>query len=70
MADCPNRQRNLKDCTCTYTACGKRGMCCECVAQHRAAGEIPGCFFTAAGEASYDRSVRSFIRDQSQGTRR
>jgi len=65
MADCPNRERNLKDCTCTYTACGKHGLCCECIAQHRAVGEIPGCLFTKAGEATYDRSVRAFIRDQS-----
>jgi hypothetical protein len=64
MADCPNRQRNLEDCTCTYTACGKRGLCCACVAQHRAMGEIPGCFFTAAGERTYDRSVAAFVRDQ------
>jgi len=63
MADCPNKQRNLKDCTCTYS-CGKRGVCCECVAQHRAVGEIPGCFFTKAGEATYDRSVRALVRDR------
>jgi Domain of unknown function (DUF6485) len=64
MTDCPNRERNLKDCTCTYTACNKQGLCCECVAQHRAIGEIPGCFFTAAGEATYDRSVRALARDR------
>lgn len=64
MANCPNKERNMEGCTCTYS-CSKRGMCCECVAQHRAAGEIPGCFFSAAGERTYDRSVRAFIRDQS-----
>ena len=29
----------------------------ECVAYHRAKGQVPGCFFSKAGEASYDRSV-------------
>jgi len=64
MAKCPNQERNLKGCTCTYASCGKRGLCCECVAQHRAAGEIPGCFFTRSGERSYDRSVANFVRDR------
>ena len=64
MADCPNQARNLKDCTCTYTSCGKRGMCCECVANHRASGQLPGCFFTKKGEATYDRSFAGFIKDR------
>ncbi len=64
MADCPNKKKNLENCTCSYTACGKRGLCCECVTQHRAAGEIPGCFFSTAGERSYNRSVANFIRDR------
>jgi hypothetical protein len=64
MADCSKQKKNLQGCTCSYTACGKRGLCCECVAQHRAAGEIPGCFFSAAGERTYNRSVANFIRDR------
>jgi hypothetical protein len=55
------KDMNLKDCTCTYS-CSKRGLCCECVAYHRAAGELPGCFFTKAGEKTYDRSVGNFIK--------
>lgn len=62
MADCPNKEKNLKDCTCTYS-CGKRGLCCECVALHRASGQIPGCFFTKNGEATYDRSIAALARD-------
>lgn len=60
---CPNREENLKFCTCTY-ACDKRGLCCECVAAHRKKGQIPGCFFTEAGEATWDRSVEQLCRDR------
>ncbi|AKJ65124.1 DUF6485 family protein [Kiritimatiella glycovorans] len=63
MADCPNIERNKAECTCTYP-CGKKGLCCECVRMHRAAGEIPGCFFSAEGEATYNRSVRALCRDR------
>ena len=66
MAKCQNAQQNLKECTCTYESCGNRGMCCACVAQHRAAGQIPGCFFTRSGEAAYDRSVKRFIKDRAE----
>jgi len=52
-------------CTCTYTSCDKRGTCCKCVMYHREKGEIPGCFFSAKGERSYDRSLRNFIKDKS-----
>ena len=55
-------EKNLKNCTCTYTSCSKRGKCCECVAYHRKNNELPGCFFTPEGERSYDRSVENFIR--------
>jgi hypothetical protein len=63
MAACPNLEKNRAACTCTY-ACAKRGLCCECVAAHRAKGQIPGCFFSTAGEARYDRSAAAFCRDQ------
>lgn len=55
------KEQNLKDCTCTYTACSKRGMCCDCVTSHRMRGEIPGCFFPPEGEKTYDRSIRNFV---------
>jgi len=42
------REENLKDCTCTYQ-CPRRGLCCECVAHHRAKNQIPGCFFQRRG---------------------
>ncbi len=56
------KEENKIDCTCTYMSCSKRGMCCDCVAHHRENGEIPGCFFTAAGERTYDRSIANFIK--------
>lgn len=57
---------NKIDCTCTATTCSKRGMCCECVRYHREKNEIPGCFFSAAAERSWDRSVANFIRTQKE----
>jgi len=58
-----NKNSNLNNCTCTYSPCSRKGLCCECVAYHRKNGEIPGCFFTKNGEATYDRSITAFLRD-------
>ena len=55
---------NLKNCTCTYLSCSRRGQCCACVMHHRRSGEIPGCFFTKEGEAAYDRSLAAFRKDR------
>jgi hypothetical protein len=64
MAGCQNQKSNLKGCLCTYASCERRGKCCECVAYHRANGQLPGCFFTKAGEAAYDRSLEAFLKDR------
>ncbi len=64
--DCPNQEQNKDDCACTYMSCSKRGKCCECVAQHRAAGELPGCFFPPDVEKTYDRSIEKFIEINSR----
>ena len=66
MTACINKEKNLEGCTCTYS-CGRRGVCCECVAYHRAKNAIPACFFTAAGEAKYDRSFSAFCKDCAAG---
>ena len=63
--DCPSKQANLAACTCTYEPCGRKGICCECVAYHRRSGELPGCYFSEAAERTYDRSIAAFIRDSS-----
>ena len=59
-----NKQTNKASCTCTYEPCPRKGVCCECVVYHRKNGELPGCYFSKTGEASYDRSIRAFIRDR------
>ncbi|MDR0600066.1 MAG: DUF6485 family protein [Treponema sp.] len=51
---------NKKNCTCTFT-CGHKGICCECVDNHRRKGELPGCYFPKEVEPSGDRSISGFI---------
>ena len=55
---------NLKNCSCTYEPCSRKGLCCDCVAYHKAAGELPACFFDEAAEKTYDRSIDNFIAAQ------
>lgn len=50
-----------RTCSCTYEPCPRKGACCDCVAYHRAAGELPGCLFSGEAERTYDRSVENFI---------
>ncbi|MHA1301519.1 MAG: DUF6485 family protein [Candidatus Helarchaeota archaeon] len=54
-------EKNIKNCTCTYLSCNKRGKCCECIKYHRVRGELPGCLFPPEVEKTYDRSIRAFI---------
>jgi len=57
------KSNNLKACNCTYP-CSKKGLCCECIAYHRAQGELPACYFSDKAEKSYDRSVDNYQRDR------
>lgn len=57
--DCKNKEKNLKRCNCTYP-CERKGICCECIAYHARMKELPACFFTKEGEATYDRSIEAF----------
>jgi len=59
--ECKEKQ-NLKRCTCSYEPCSRKGLCCECVAYHLRNRELPGCFFPAAAERTYDRSFEHFAR--------
>jgi hypothetical protein len=62
MSQCANQKKNVVSCTCTYTSCDKRGVCCACIAYHRASGQLPGCLFPPDAEKTYDRSIRNYVR--------
>ena len=55
---------NRQPCTCTYPGCPRHGKCCECVVYHNRSGDFPGCFFSKAGEASFDRSLSMLVRSR------
>ncbi|MEA1925816.1 MAG: DUF6485 family protein [Patescibacteria group bacterium] len=56
----------MESCKCTYEGCRYKGMCCECVRHHREKGELPGCFFDADTEKTYDRTIEKFIETHRQ----
>lgn len=55
------KNENLRYCSCT-AFCGNKGICCDCVREHRDRDEIPGCFFPKDAEETYDRSITNFIK--------
>ncbi len=59
MAIC-DVEKNKAKCNCTYP-CNKHGRCCECVAYHRAAGELPACYFSVEAEKTYNRSIAYYV---------
>lgn len=59
---CDKQKENMKNCNCTYEPCSRKGICCECIAYHRAADELPACYFPDNIERSFDRSIKNFIR--------
>ena len=63
--NCPNKQKNLEMCNCTYNGCEKAGICCECLHYHRKKGQLPACYFDNNTEKTYDRSIETFIKTQS-----
>lgn len=58
------KEKNLKECNCTFE-CEKKGLCCECVAYHRARKELPACYFSKKEEASGDRSIKNYFSSHS-----
>ncbi|PIQ88315.1 MAG: hypothetical protein COV72_08390 [Candidatus Omnitrophica bacterium CG11_big_fil_rev_8_21_14_0_20_42_13] len=62
MSNCVNKEINLKNCNCTYSSCGRKGVCCECILYHRKNRQLPACFFNPQAERAYDRSVENFIK--------
>ena len=61
------KNANSKNCTCTYMSCGKRGVCCDCLAYHLKSRQLPGCCFPADAEKTYDRSFEHFARLIAEG---
>ncbi|RLF31924.1 MAG: hypothetical protein DRN08_07285 [Thermoplasmata archaeon] len=59
--ECPNRDKNLSFCKCSYPGCSKKGICCECLRYHLSRGELPGCVFPPEAEKTYDRSIEYFV---------
>ncbi len=64
MTNCPNKEKNLERCNCTYSGCPRKGICCECIAYHKSTGELPACMFSDEAEKTFDRSVNKFIEDK------
>ncbi len=56
------KEQNLDNCTCTYESCGRRGVCCDCIAYHLKSKQLPGCCFPAEAEKTYDRSFEAFAK--------
>jgi hypothetical protein len=56
------KEKNRKDCTCTYDPCSRKGTCCDCLASHLRRRELPGCCFSREAERTYDRSFEHFAR--------
>ena len=57
------KEANLQFCDsngCSYTSCGKRGICCECIQSHVTKRQLPGCCFPPDAEKTYDRSFEKF----------
>ena len=64
MAECGNFKKNAAMCNCTYAGCPRHGVCCECLAYHRAAGELPACYFDKKSERTYDRSFENYLKNR------
>ncbi|HLD45764.1 MAG TPA: DUF6485 family protein [bacterium] len=59
--DC-HKEKNLKNCNCTYTPCSHKGACCDCLSYHLKNRELPACVFPPNAERTYDRSFEHFAR--------
>ena len=59
--DC-QKERNRKNCNCSYDPCARKGICCDCLSYHLGNRELPACCFPADAERTYDRSFAHFAR--------
>ncbi len=60
--NCPNKEKNLERCNCSYPGCDKKGLCCECLHYHLKLRQLPACFFPKDVEKTYDRSFETFAK--------
>jgi hypothetical protein len=60
------KEKNLKNCNCSYDFCSRKGNCCACLEFHLKNRELPGCCFSREAERTYDRSFAHFARLVSQ----
>jgi len=56
------KERNLKNCNCTYDPCARQGDCCACLQFHLQSRELPACCFSRDAESTFDRSFAHFAR--------
>ena len=56
------KEKNKKNCNCTYEPCSNKNACCECLRFHLRSRELPACCFPAEAERTYDRSFDHFAR--------
>lgn len=55
------KEKNKQHCNCTYD-CELKGICCQCIKEHRENGELPACYFSEELEKTYDRSIENFLK--------
>ncbi len=58
---CPNIEKNMEMCNCSYSPCPRKGTCCDCLHYHRKMGQLPACLFPDDVEETFDRSVEKFV---------
>lgn len=63
--ECEKYQRNMDNCSCTYSGCPRKGNCCECIRYHLKSNQLPACAFPEEVEKTYDRSFQKFIETYS-----
>ena len=57
--ECVHAKRELA-CVCPSTNCPRHGICCECIANHRAKGQLTGCQMPEALRSS-SRSPQDLV---------
>ncbi len=52
---------NKDDCPCSFTSCGKHGVCCDCLRSHLSKKQLPACAFPPGTAATSERSIEEFV---------